>query len=207
MLFFFGHRPSAHERFAKALELNPYHPFVKIGPNKFYFRVRYQRLFIALSVAVISVLAIIILAVLNLVFQFYFVLCVLLLIYSLGVAYTYKHLREYTIDGEEKKYTFKTEKNSAYVGDFHNVYIRLRKRVDSGDTRYYLIFNGYQIEKVILTGSTRNMAALRALGQQLAYNLDINYFDEPNVSTHHVLRHDRPSANKGKGLLGEIELV
>ncbi|KAJ1504676.1 hypothetical protein HMI55_001918 [Coelomomyces lativittatus] len=31
------------------------------------------------------------------------------------------------------------------------------------------------------------------LGQQIAFQLQINYFDEFNTSEHHVIRHYRPS--------------
>lgn len=60
------------------------------------------------------------------------------------------------------------------------------------------------MEKIVLTGTTHNMVvwqfwllfcyllfmtlqALRQLGQQLASNLNINFFDEPNVSPHRIL--------------------
>lgn len=32
---------------------------------------------------------------------------------------------------------------------------------------------------------------MRRLGQRLAANLAINYFDEPNISPHHVILHEK----------------
>eukprot|EP00026_Physarum_polycephalum_P017448 Phypoly_transcript_18675.p1 GENE.Phypoly_transcript_18675~~Phypoly_transcript_18675.p1 ORF type:complete len:206 (+),score=5.84 Phypoly_transcript_18675:85-702(+) len=194
----FTRRHTAHQTFALKLDENPYYPFTKIGANKFFFMVRYTRFFMSIAVFVISLLIVILLAAFKLAFQFYFILCVVTLIYSGAVAFTYRGVRQYTLDGDTQLYTFKIRQQSPNVGPYHNVYIRLRKTMDSGTAMFYLIFNGYQMEKIVLTGTSHNMTALRQLGQQLASNLNINYFDEPNVSPHHVLRHDRPAESKMK---------
>jgi hypothetical protein len=43
---------------------------------------------------------------------------------------------------------------------------------------------------------------LRKLGQAIANNLNINYFDENNSSDHHVVRHFRPVKATSKPLAG-----
>jgi len=56
----------------------------------------------------------------------------------------------------------------------------------SGHGYYYLVLNGYHVDRQILSASSQNQEAMRSLGRQLAYNLGINYFDEANVSPHRM---------------------
>eukprot|EP01112_Ceratiomyxa_fruticulosa_P023203 TRINITY_DN877_c0_g1_i2.p1 TRINITY_DN877_c0_g1~~TRINITY_DN877_c0_g1_i2.p1 ORF type:complete len:222 (-),score=22.06 TRINITY_DN877_c0_g1_i2:103-768(-) len=188
----FGDRLTAIENFTRKLDENPYHPFTRLGPKKFYLRMRYRRFYVSLVTSFLSLVLVALFSALKEFSGFQFILSAALFVSSITVTYTYKDTREYTLDGENCTYSFKVGKNTSYTGPYHNVYIRLRKRIDSGKARYYLIFNGYQMDKQVLTGTTRNSPGLRQLGQQLAHALAINYFDEPNVSPHHVLRHDRP---------------
>ncbi len=81
------------------------------------------------------------------------------------------------------------------------------RRADSGRLYYFLILNGFRIDPQILSGATIEMKArgkrqpkaagpvcaltprsaeqdVRTLGQRIAANLGLNYFDEPNVSEH-----------------------
>ena len=39
----------------------------------------------------------------------------------------YRGVRQYTLDGDTKLYTFKIREQSPNVGPYHNIYIRLRK--------------------------------------------------------------------------------
>jgi hypothetical protein len=54
-------------------------------------------------------------------------------------------------------YTFRLGPNLVCRGRFHNIYIRLRSRMDSGRIYYYLVFSGYRIDKVILTRATEDI--------------------------------------------------
>ena len=47
------------------------------------------------------------------------------------------------------------------------------------------------MEKITLSAPTTNLDEIRRLGQQIATNLNINYFDEANISKFHVIRHYR----------------
>jgi len=194
MPLFSKQRLTEAEAFEKRLNVNPYFPFSKRTENVFVYKTRYWRFYTALVIAALCVGVMLVCIRLNVVFQFYFVFALGILIISLGTAYTYKDLRTYVLDGNSNCYNFYIANKVVTTGDFHNIYIRLRKRFDSGRTYYYLIFNGFRIDKQVLTGTCTKADSMRKLGQQLAQNLGINYFDETNVSHHHVVRHKRNTA-------------
>jgi hypothetical protein len=85
------------------------------------------------------------------------------------------------------------------VGDYHNIYIRLRKKFDSGQRmHYFIVLGGHRVDKYVLSQVSKDLFVqeMRGLGIKLAENLDLNYFDEANSSPFHVVRHHRPKKGK-----------
>eukprot|EP00003_Mantamonas_plastica_P013317 TRINITY_DN2327_c0_g2_i4.p1 TRINITY_DN2327_c0_g2~~TRINITY_DN2327_c0_g2_i4.p1 ORF type:complete len:286 (+),score=56.09 TRINITY_DN2327_c0_g2_i4:37-894(+) len=105
------------------------------------------------------------------------------------------------------QYEFKIGNKVITKGEYFNVYIRLRKKTAGGGGKfyYYLIFNGFQMEKLVLSKSSEDAKGLRLLGQQLANDLNINYFDDPNISKHHVVKHFRPVQRKIRQMRSESD--
>jgi hypothetical protein len=57
---------------------------------------------------------------------------------------------------------------------------------------YHLVFGGYLVDTFRLTSPYRREGELRKLGQEIASNLGLNYFDKTNTSRHHKCIHIRP---------------
>lgn len=57
------------------------------------------------------------------------------------------------------------------------------------------MLNGYKMDSFKISDSSKSHLDLRVLGQQIAENLNINYFDEANISPHHIVRHVRLDRN------------
>ena len=84
---------------------------------------------------------------------------------------------------------------------FERVIYKVSSSVQGSRKWYSLVLKGYQMEKLPLCKPSTNVEVdqdashyiqeLRKLGQTIAENLNINYFDEANISKHHVIRHFR----------------
>ncbi len=61
--------------------------------------------------------------------------------------------------------------------------------IDSSSKWFYLVIKGYEAERITICAPTTNLEEIRRLGQQIGLNLNINYFDEANISKFHVIRH------------------
>jgi hypothetical protein len=119
----------------------------------------------------------------------FFLLVVGGVILSIFAIQTYKDPRIYLLDPKNKVYSFSVGPVVQVQDELYNVYIRLRKRLDSGRTYYYLVMNGKGMDRVYLSDTVTEAYGLRELGQQMAANLGLNYFDEEHVSTHHRVIH------------------
>ncbi|KAI9184387.1 hypothetical protein H9P43_003440 [Blastocladiella emersonii ATCC 22665] len=189
----------AEAKLREKLEKNPYYPFTRIGPGVFKLTVRYRKLVLAVLGLVISILFIIIWSSSNLVSDNNLFLFPLFgAVISIASIYNYRSRRIYTLNLETLEYTFSHDTNLYTRGDFHNVYVRLKREARGGaaggarsQRYYYLVFNGYQIDQRRISGSSTNVNEIRRLGQLIAANLNLNYFDENNSSEHHVVRHLR----------------
>nr|KAJ3421819.1 hypothetical protein HK105_002181 [Polyrhizophydium stewartii] len=110
------------------------------------------------------------------------------------VGYRFRHIHRYILYPNEYQYEFASGDYIHVRGDFSNIYVRLLRETAESSQRsrmYYLVLNGYEMDRQILCSPTRNLEELRKLGQRIASNLNINYFDEANISKHHVIRHFR----------------
>ncbi|KAJ4456512.1 hypothetical protein PAPYR_8251 [Paratrimastix pyriformis] len=184
-------RNEAEDKFLAKLEVNPYYPFTKEN-TIFTYKVRDWRLWLSIAGIGISLIVFIVALATGNLKQSYFLVSVVALIFAAGATWTFKDTKTYILDDEAKMYTFKSGNKVIIRSGYHNVYIRLRKKRARQATLYYLIFGGYRLEKQVLTGTSSSMLEMRHLGQQLAANLGINYFDESNVSVDHVVRHEPP---------------
>eukprot|EP00128_Syssomonas_multiformis_P010478 Colp12_sorted_trinity150504_noHs@25466 len=189
---------SAEVAFARELEKNPIYPFTRISDKKLVYQIRYKRLYLSIFAFLVSLTLSIVWIVQGKANEQYFLFFVIVVLGSAFTATTYRHTRRYVLNHETKTYTFAESRSRIFTGPFHNIYIRLcRTKSTMGQHYYYLVVNGYQMDKQILTQTSKNVEAMRSLGRKLAENLNINYFDEQNVSKHHVIRHFRPVTNAG----------
>ncbi|KAG9395891.1 Protein of unknown function DUF4579 [Carpediemonas membranifera] len=177
---------------ALKLKENPYHPFQRVGDQSFQLKRRYSIIFVSITLIVFCVSIMAGLVILGYQEEQYILWLTVLLMWACCLMWTFKNPREYLLDGEKEICTYRVGRKSVVV-NYHNIYIRLRKSKSTGRrVQYQLIFNGQQLERQsITTRSTPNLQNLRKLGQQIAANLNINYFDELNMSRHHVIRHTR----------------
>lgn len=183
-------RLEAHQVFAQHLDRNPYYPFTKVDDARFHYKTRYTRFWFSLGLLLMSIGLLVIFLSVEYVDGDFFFLPIATIIFSLALVWTYKDTRTYVLDGRSKTYAFFLGKRLVISADYHNVYIRLRKRFDSsGKPYFYLILNGFKMDRQILTGVTPKAYEMRKLGKRLAERLGINYFDEGNVSRQHVVRH------------------
>eukprot|EP00002_Diphylleia_rotans_P021915 TRINITY_DN4276_c0_g2_i2.p1 TRINITY_DN4276_c0_g2~~TRINITY_DN4276_c0_g2_i2.p1 ORF type:complete len:200 (+),score=38.56 TRINITY_DN4276_c0_g2_i2:54-653(+) len=194
MAIFTAQRLEAHEKVASKVRDNPYFPFTQVDQNQFRYTIRYRRYVWGIYGFLLMIMLIILMVVFEQVNQFYFLFPVGIAIACVNMIYQYKDVREYYLDGDSLRYQFKLRNQVIVEGHYHNVYVRLRRKVAaSGGSLYYLILNGFQMDKIELSGTSKNIAAMREVGQKIAANLNINYFDEANISSFHVVRHFRPN--------------
>jgi len=121
-----------------------------------------------------------------------------------AIIVTFRNDRIYILDENSATYSFVVGQRSC-SGTYHNIYIRLSKENTQGQPlssitppQYHLVLDGVKIDQQRITKcSCSDLKLLRKLGQKLAKNLNINYFDEANVSVFHNVRHW--PADKGAG--------
>eukprot|EP00834_Sanchytrium_tribonematis_P007238 NODE_628_length_5237_cov_0.539510.p3 type:complete len:199 gc:universal NODE_628_length_5237_cov_0.539510:1833-1237(-) len=83
------------------------------------------------------------------------------------------------------------------INSIYNIYIRLI-RVNlptiqkQNKYTYQLIVKGYKMQGYLI-GEHKEKEKLRLLGQFIAQNLSINYFDDNNTSEFHMIRNLKPS--------------
>lgn len=170
-----------------------YHPFQRVGDQSFQLKRRYRIVFLGLGGIATCIAIIVFLIATGYWSSQYILYCGLCLIWCACLTWTFKNPRVYLLDGEKATCSYKVGRKSVVV-NYHNVYIRLRRSggQTSRKAQYQLIFNGQQLERQTITmRATPNLSNLRRLGQQIAENLNINYFDELNMSRHHIVRHTR----------------
>ncbi len=122
----------------------------------------------------------------------YFLILVFGMITCLLGMYDSRHRTYYEINQKMKMYFVKTGSNTTTHG-LYNIYVRLVKiKLPSiqkqPKIQYQLFVKGY-LMKSIFIAEMDNKPKLRLLGQYIAQNLNINYFDDSNTSEHHVIRH------------------
>ncbi|KAI8617346.1 hypothetical protein BC830DRAFT_117992 [Chytriomyces sp. MP71] len=184
--------PTAEVSLEEKLRSNPYYPFSVVRRKEIEFSVRYRTLYVAIAGFLVSIVMLIAWITGNLLSNAFFVLPMVIMVVSLAAIWNYKDTRYYTLFPREKMYAFSHNRTVHVRGPYYNIYIRLRMEVRSGSKPYYhLVLNGYEIDTRRISGSSTNLEKLRRLGQKIAGNLNINYFDHANTSKHHVIRHFR----------------
>eukprot|EP00898_Chlorokybus_atmophyticus_P004777 jgi/Chlat1/52/ChrspC238811S00929 len=98
------------------------------------------------------------------------------------------------------RYTLLVGGQEAASGEWWNVYVQLRAVAGAAPgkkPKYQLTFGGNELETVYLTwGYSDSLEEMRSLGQALAKRLDVNYFDEANISMHHSIRYSNPALSQ-----------
>jgi hypothetical protein len=192
---FTARRKSPVEKLQRKLELNPVWPFERRKDGTLVYSVWYSRFIVGVFGLVASCGMGVFLYVLESVGTNFFLWCVTGLVLSVFAIFNYKDRRLYVIDTKRRHYKFKLGAHTIIHGNLHDIYVRLRTRIDSGTTYHYLIFCGYRIDKIFLSSACgdEGLAGLRELGKEIAENLGINYFDNKNISGRHVVRNFPPT--------------
>ncbi|KAI9354605.1 hypothetical protein DFJ73DRAFT_827151 [Zopfochytrium polystomum] len=186
-----GRIKTVEDALEKKMAANPYFPYY-VHERGLEFSVRNTTLYVAVFFLIAGFVGFVYTICGNYLDSAFFMIPVFVVVVSLAAIWNYKDTRHYMLFPTLKQYAFTNGSNVRVRGEYYNIYIRLRKEVRSGAVKlYYLVLNGYQIDSRRLCGSTKNCEKLRKLGQQIAANLNLNYFDEANTSPHHVIRHFR----------------
>ncbi|KAI9352723.1 hypothetical protein BDR26DRAFT_849752 [Obelidium mucronatum] len=184
--------PPAEDILEDKMAANPYYPFTVVRGKELEFSVRYTILYVAIAGSISSVILLVVWVTWGLPQNALFIIPMITMIVSLAAVWNYKDTRFYILKPKQKEYIFSHNDTIHVRGQYYNIYIRLRREVRSGSKPYYhLVLNGYEIDARRITGSSTNVEKLRKLGQKIAKNLNLNYFDDANTSPHHVIRHFR----------------
>jgi len=162
------------------------HSLIKV--SVFTFKQAYEEKYWAMTGGGISFILLLILVVLGEaskgVAAYYLIV---LLIYCTCAYIQYNDDKVIILDEGSMTYCLTVNKRRI-VGNYHNIYIRLvlersnvlAKKHDHVPA-YRLVLSGVKIDPTQLTRKpTDDIKGLRRLGQKLAKNLNINYFDEAN---------------------------
>ena len=106
--------------------------------------------------------------------------------------YHSRHKMKYCINHKLSQYQV-TSKGKVGCHSLHNIYVRLLKvnlpsLQRNVKVQYQLYIKGYKMAPIYI-GEMVHKHQLRLIGQYLAQNLNINYFDDSNTSEHHIIRH------------------
>lgn len=186
----------------RKLEGNEYYPYTKWDSNHLFFKERPYRFYLARGVTIVSLLTFVAMA-FGVEDKTLLVVPGFPLILGFLFAWCDRHKRRYTLNHVTKEYTF-TLGPDTYRGGYHSVYIRLRSKRNNDTTRYYLILNGFMMDRKDLCGFDEDYEELSRLGMRLAETLNINYFDDINVSKYHVVRH-MPQSNELLTLSNDVD--
>ena len=171
---------------------NPVYPFEEIEPNIFMLTVVSSRLYVAGTLCVLVFLISVI------VFTFsgvneYIVYPILAFILFFSQAMGAWDERRYVLDTNAFMYEYYRGDDLVYRGHYHNIYIRLKgQNSGGGDTFYCLVLGGYMVDEESISATAPRLLKLAKLGRRLAGRLQLNYFDSPDVSRCHIIRHRCP---------------
>ena len=182
----------AENVFRRKLDKNPTHPFEAVGPGIYHLEVKPVRLWFFTGCLVTAIIATI--------SQYWSKPADFELLFYVaasvgaGIAVLYyRKVRMYIIDTNKNLYEFYLGEMLIYRGHVHNIYIRLKgQKTANGEMRYQVVLNGFMIEEVVITSSSQRNNKLAKLARRLAHRLNLNYFDTPDKSRYHVIRHQCP---------------
>eukprot|EP00736_Rhodelphis_marinus_P012280 Rmarinus@m.23502 len=185
-----------HEVLEEKLAENPVFPFSAIEQDCFELEVILLRFYLAVAALLLCLVLLGVFAWAGMLNSAWFVYALCGLVLSIFSAWAYKDKRVYEIDLVKQEYVFAHGSKRLHTGPLHDVYIRTLRRFDAGRNYHYLVFGGHRLESIPLTAPTQQLSELRRVGQKLAGNLTINYFDVSNISDHHVVRHKPEEGGK-----------
>lgn len=178
--------------FADRQTVNMYYPFELVdsepGNRKWVMLLRPQSFRHSVVAAVLSLAACCICIATKASDTEYFVFALGFFVVAVIAVVNYNIEELYGLHEKDGTYTYQIGEKSI-KGQLHNVYIRLKQRLEAGKPMFYIILGGANINPVVLPGKSRNVYEARTLGQRIAMLLNLNYFDIKNVSTYHAIRH------------------
>lgn len=179
------------------LKINPTFPFTTLTGGLYVLRIRTARWMIGVLFGLITTLATVV-AYMTTAELNEFVVFPIMVFTGCMVMASY-HVRERTIviDKLRKVYEFYRGQRLIYKGHIHNIYIQLKgQNSGGGDVYYSVVIGGFLIDEEPITGSSTKKEKLGRMARRLAAALDINYFDSPDKSRYHIIRHRCPYENR-----------
>ena len=171
---------------------SPVYPFEEIEPNIFLLTVVSSRLYVAGTIAVLILLISVITFSIIGVNEYIVYPIIALVLFSSQVLSAWDE-RRYVLDSNAFMYEYYRGKKLVYRGHYHNIYIRLKgQNSGGGDTFYSLVLGGYLVDEESISATTPRLQKLAKLGRRLAGRLQLNYFDSPDTSRCHIIRHRCP---------------
>lgn len=176
----------------KNLDINPVYPFEEIEPNIFILNVVSARFTITVTIIIITVV------ITGIVFglagpnEYLLFPILVIFLFSKQALASYEE-RRYVLDSNELMYEYYRGDKLIYRGHYHNCYIRLKgQNSGGGETYYAVVLNGFNLDEQAISATTVRLKKLAKLGRKLAARLNLNYFDSPDKSHCHVIRHTCP---------------
>lgn len=171
---------------------NLLYPFTRENENVFKFHHRSNQFAVSSFLSVICALVIVLWVSITSPSQallFPSVLCV----GGAYFAYSHRLRSDYVVNNETGKYSYYKGGELWFEGSMHNMYLRLHEKITSGFPYYYIVLNGYKVDSVSISGSSKNLKKMRELGKGMSKRLGINYFDVKDVSPQHIVYWERPA--------------
>ena len=180
------------------LDLNPVYPFEEVEYNIFVLTVKSARFTLAATLCAITAACTVLIFVSAGSLNEYVIFPLLVFLGFMCQAIWAWEERTYVLDSNEKMYEFYRGNKLIYRGHYHNIYIRLKGQSSGGGETYYsVVLDGYHVDEEAITSTTTKMKMMAKMGRKLAHRLDINYFDSPDKSRAHVIRHRCPYRHRG----------
>ena len=175
------------------LDNNPVYPFEEIEPNIYVLTVTTSRYYIACGVAILTVfISGLVFGIAGEVNEYIIFPAVVVVLFG-GQAYISYKERRYVLDSNELMYEYYRGNQLIYRGHYHNVYIRLKGQSSGGgDTYYTVVLDGFNLNEEAISANSTKLKKLAKLARKLATRLNVNYFDSPDKSRCHVIRHQCP---------------
>eukprot|EP01135_Chromosphaera_perkinsii_P002874 Nk52_evm29s229 gene=Nk52_evmTU29s229 len=187
------------------IEENPYYPFKKIDDNILQLEKRYPHYYLSIFGIILSIVFISVWFHNDMLHNNAFLFPFVMLLFSVIFYLKYRHIRIYTINLSEGYYRFQDGSHNIYEDQLHNIYIRLRrKKASSGRQYFYLCLNGFRMDRILISGTSRSEIQMREKGQGIAEKLNLNYFDIHNLDINHIIRNPRPADSPTNTMLIEV---
>ncbi|XP_075772945.1 cation channel sperm-associated auxiliary subunit TMEM249 [Pelodiscus sinensis] len=188
------------KRLARKLQQNAHFPFQVQRPNVYVMEYYKDTLWKGAVIFLLSVLGVVLYRKYGKTSQDYSGFFAYGMLVGLWLFLSSMYKRHLVINHNRGCYQIYIKRQLWQEGPLHQIYIRLGAQMDAyGKPFYRLILNGYGLEVLALASLSDKYEHMEFLGKQIAHKLRLNYFDWPDVSARHVIRH-WPPPPQGEGL-------